>query len=43
MKTFKFRFYLGKKIWERSFEVPTLSQPWKMAHQEASDYPTSNS
>ena len=40
MKTFKFRFYLGKKIWERTFEATTLSQAWKMAHQEASEYPT---
>jgi len=40
MKQFKFRFYLGKKTWEKSFETTTLSQAWKMAHQEASDYPT---
>ena len=40
MQHFKFRFYLGNKVWERTFESITLSQAWKMAHQEASDYPT---
>ncbi len=40
MKQFKFRFYLGKKTWERSFETTTLSQAWQMAHQERIDYPT---
>ena len=40
MKTFKFRFYLGKRTWEETFEALTLSQAWKLAHQYASDYPT---
>jgi hypothetical protein len=41
MKAFKFRFYIsGKFKFERTFQADTLSEAWKLAHQEAAEYPT---
>ena len=41
MKTFRFRFYLGKKTWERTYKSLTITAAWKMSHAEAADYPSS--
>ena len=41
MNNFKFRFYIsGKFKFERTYETDNLSKAWKMAHKEASEYPT---
>lgn len=41
MKLFKFRFYISNKFkFEREYEAMNLSEAWKLAHQEADNYPT---
>ena len=41
MTSYKFRFYIsGKFKFERVYEADSISTAWKLAHQEAADYPS---
>jgi hypothetical protein len=41
MKEYKFRFYIsGKFKFERTYITDSISNAWKMAHNEADEYPT---
>ena len=41
MNKYKFRFYIsGKMKFERTYEAESLSLAWKLAHHEATNYPS---
>ena len=41
MKTYKFNFYIsGKFKFSRTFNADNISEAWKLAHNEANNYPT---